>query len=110
MIEWQATVKRAYDLGQRLLGASESKKRFVRLAFGTHTLQVQWENDNAMELHVSEPGVKETQTARLSLRPGKDQLVSGVVVTRQGQSEEELKALLDELLEKWQLAQGKLSN
>ena len=110
MIEWQATVKRAYDLGQRLLGASESKKRFVRLAFGTHALQLCWDKEDTMELRVSEPGVKETQTARLSLRPGKDQLVSGVVVTRQGQSEEELKALLDELLEKWQLAQGKLSN
>ena len=110
MIEWQATVKRAYDLGQRLLGASESKKRFVRLAFGTHALQLCWDKEDTMELRVSEPGVEETQTTRLILRPADKQYVNSVVVTRPGQAEEELKALLDELLEKWQLAEGKLSN
>lgn len=114
MIEWQETVKRAYDLGSRQLGAPacagrpDPKKRLVRLAFGTHTLQVQWEKDETMELRVSEPGVPESQTARLSLRLA-NQFVNGVVVTRQGQTEQELKALLDELLDKWQVAEGKLN-
>ena len=110
MVEWQETVMRVYNLGHRLLDEPGSKKLMVRLAFGTHTLQVRWEKDNAMELRVSEPGVEETQLARLILRLADKQYVNGIVVTRLGQSEEALKSLINELLKKWKLAESKFSN
>lgn len=110
MIEWQETVNKAYELGSRMLGEPGSGKRLVRLAFGTQTLQVQWDKDNMLELRVSEPEVEDAESARFNLRQTKYHEVKGIIATRIGQSREELKTLLDDLLDKWQAAEGKLAN